>query len=118
MKKITFVFTSTPHSTAQGREGLDAILATSAYSENLQLVFVGDGVSQLLKQQQPQSILSRDYISAFRLLDLYEVEEVYVCSESLSELGFTQQELFLDAELLDSEGIAHKLAASDVVLRF
>ncbi|GEM78230.1 sulfurtransferase complex subunit TusC [Vibrio superstes] len=118
MKKITFVFTSTPHSTAHGREGLDAIFATSAYSENLQLVFAGDGVSQLLKQQQPQSILSRDYISAFRLLDLYEVEEVYVCSESLNELGFTQQELFLDAELLDSEGIAHKLATSDVVLRF
>ncbi|GAD80606.1 sulfurtransferase complex subunit TusC [Vibrio ezurae] len=118
MKSIAFVFTSSPHATASGREALDAVLATSAYSENLSLFFIGDGVSQLLKHQQPQSILSRDYISAFRLLDLYEVDDLFVCNSSLNELGFSAQDLFLDTQVLSSNEIAQKLADSDVVLRF
>ncbi|CAM2989888.1 sulfurtransferase complex subunit TusC [Vibrio rarus] len=118
MKSIAFVFTSTPHATAQGREALDAVLATSAYSEKLALFFIADGVSQLLKQQQPNSILSRDYISAFRLLELYEVEEIYVCSSSLEELGFTVQDLLLDVTMLAPKQIAKTMASCDVVLRF
>ncbi|MPW37580.1 sulfurtransferase complex subunit TusC [Vibrio sp. B1Z05] len=118
MKSIAFVFTTSPHTTAAGREALDAVLATSAYSENLSLFFIGDGVSQLLKHQQPQSILSRDYISAFRLLDLYEVEDLFVCDASLNDFGFSADDLFLDAQLLSGTEIAQKLAACDVVLRF
>ncbi|OBT10045.1 tRNA 2-thiouridine(34) synthase TusC [Vibrio sp. UCD-FRSSP16_10] len=118
MKKIAFIFSHSPHATSHGREGLDAVLATSAYSENLALYFVGKGVSQLLKNQHPQSILSRDYISAFGLLELYDVEEVFVCATSLYELGFTEQDLILEATVLEHADIAQNIASCDVVLRF
>lgn len=118
MKQLGFIFSSAPHSTAQGREGLDAILATSALSENICVFFIGQGVTQLLKHQQPQSILSRDYIAAFRLFDLYDVEQVYVCKSSLNELGFDQDELLLDCELLSKSEIAQKLSDCAQILRF
>lgn len=35
MKRVAFVFTHGPHGGAGGREGLDALLATSALSEDL-----------------------------------------------------------------------------------
>ncbi|GAM63717.1 tRNA 5-methylaminomethyl-2-thiouridine synthase tusC [Vibrio ishigakensis] len=118
MKQLGFIFSSAPHSTAQGREGLDAILATSALSENITVFFVGQGVNQLLRHQQPQSILSRDYIAAFRLFDLYDVEQVYVCESSLNELGFEQDDLILDCEFLSKQQIAEKLSECVQVLRF
>lgn len=54
MKRVAFVFTHGPHGGAGGREGLDALLATSALSEDLGVFFVGDGVLQLLPGQQPE----------------------------------------------------------------
>jgi tRNA 2-thiouridine synthesizing protein C len=69
MKRVAFVFSSAPHGSAAGREGLDALLATSALSEDLGVFFIGDGVFQLLSQQAPGVILARDYIATFcRLL--------------------------------------------------
>lgn len=54
MKRIAFVFTQGPHGSSAGREGLDALLAASALSENIGAFFLSDGVLQLLPQQQPE----------------------------------------------------------------
>lgn len=35
MKRVAFVFSTVPHGSASGREGLDALLATSALTEDL-----------------------------------------------------------------------------------
>ncbi len=39
MKRVAFVFTSAPHGSASGREGLDALLATSALTEDIGVFF-------------------------------------------------------------------------------
>lgn len=44
MKRIAFVFSTAPHGTAAGREGLDALLATSALTDDLAVFFIADGV--------------------------------------------------------------------------
>lgn len=49
MHKIAFICRRGPHGTATGREGLDALLATSAMTESLALFLIGDGVLQLLR---------------------------------------------------------------------
>ena len=54
MKKIAFVFTQGPHGTSAGREGLDALLATSALTEDIGVFFIADGVFQLMPAQQPE----------------------------------------------------------------
>lgn len=68
MKRVAFVFSSAPHGSASGREGLDALLATSALTDELGVFFIGDGVFQLLPEQRPGAILARDYIATFKLL--------------------------------------------------
>lgn len=65
MKSVAFVFTQGPHGSSAGREGLDAVLATSALSDEVALFFVSDGVLQLTSGQQPQRILARNYIATF-----------------------------------------------------
>ncbi|WP_251276661.1 sulfurtransferase complex subunit TusC, partial [Enterobacter hormaechei] len=80
MKRVAFVFSSAPHGSASGREGLDALLATSALTEEIGVFFVGDGVFQLLPGQRPAAVLARDYISTFKLLSLYDIEQYWICA--------------------------------------
>ncbi|UJF19200.1 sulfurtransferase complex subunit TusC [Vibrio sp. SS-MA-C1-2] len=115
---VGFIFTSAPHGITSGREGLDAVLATSAYSENIGLLFLGDGIFQLLKQQDPEKILSRDYISLFKMLELYDVEQLYVCQQSLDERGIDQQDLLVDVMTCSIAEIALKLNSCKQLLRF
>lgn len=71
------------------------MLATSALTESLALFLIGDGVLQLVGQQ-PQLILQRRTAApTFKLLELYDIEEVYVCADSLAERGLTMDDLLI-----------------------
>jgi tRNA 2-thiouridine synthesizing protein C len=119
MKRIAFVFTHGPHGNASGREGLDALLATSALTEDLGVFFVGDGVLQLLPNQQPEKVLARNYIATFGVLPLYDVEQCYLCATSLQERGLEGvTDWVLDSEVLSPEVLRQELASYDVVMTF
>ena len=118
MKRLGYVFNSFPHGTASGREGLDALLATSAYTEDISVFFVGNGVTQLLEQQQPAESLSRDYIAAFKLMELYDIEQVYVCEQSLEGFGLSSEQLIIDVTTLSPSAMAQQLAQCDQILTF
>ena len=119
MKRVAFVFSSAPHGSSAGREGLDALLATSALSEDLGVFFVGDGVFQLLSQQQPGVILARDYIATFKLLSLYDIDNCWICAASLRERGLTTETTFVtDVEPLEADALRHRLNDYDVILHF
>ena len=102
MKRVAFVFSSAPHGSAAGREGLDALLATSALTDDLGVFFVGDGVFQIIPGQQPGKILARDYIATFKLLSLYDIEQCWL----------------VDVESLEPEALRARLDEFNVILRF
>ncbi|MCV2535584.1 sulfurtransferase complex subunit TusC [Enterobacter wuhouensis] len=119
MKRVAFVFTSAPHGSASGREGLDALLATSALTEDIGVFFLGDGVFQLLAGQQPQAILARDYIATFKVLPLYDVENIYMCADSLAARGLNKHSpMVLDVTILASGALREQLSHYDTVLTF
>jgi len=119
MNRIAFVFSQAPHGTSAGREGLDAVLATSALSDEIALFFISDGVLQLTAGQQPQQILARNYIATFGVLPLYDVEHCYICAAALAERGITAQAArVLPAEVLASKELRARLAEYDRVLTF
>ena len=91
MSRIAFITRQAPHGNAIAREAQDAILATSALTEALSVFFIGDGVYQLLKNQTTEHILSRNFSSTFKLFDLYDIDNVYVCMDSLIERGIEVQ---------------------------
>ncbi|UDG81195.1 Protein TusC [Candidatus Hartigia pinicola] len=119
MKKFAFVFLSTPHGNASGREGLDALLATSALTNNINVFFLSDGVCQLLANQDPNKILSRDYISTFKILSLYDIKNIYLCAHSLKERGISEDSKWIvDVDIISNTKIINKLSHCDIVLKF
>ncbi|CAH1582852.1 sulfurtransferase complex subunit TusC [Vibrio rotiferianus] len=118
MSQLTYLFRSAPHGSNAGREGVDALLAASAYSEDITVLFFGDGVYQLLLGQDPTGILSKDYAPMLKLFDLYDIEQVFVCADSLAERGLAQADLVIDAEVLRTEQFKDKLQQAGKLLSF
>ena len=118
MTTLAFVFNSLPHSTAKGREGLDALLATSAFTEDIKVFFVGAGVNQLRQNQQSADVLSRDYISAFKLMELYDIEDVFVCEQSMLQYQLDSEQLVIGAQVVETGEIAKQLSLCHKVLTF
>lgn len=118
MSQLTYVFRTAPHGSSAGREGIDALLAASAYCEDISVIFVGDGVYQLLHGQDPQDILSKDYAPMLKLFDLYDIEQVYVCENSLAERGLAQADLVITAQTLSLSALEHQLQRAGKLLSF
>lgn len=119
MNSIAFLFTQAPHGNSAGREGLDALLATSALTEDIGVFFISDGVFQLVENQQPEGILSRHHAATFKVLPLYDVTNVYISQKDMAHRGLSSQISFvLDAQVISQQDITQKLSEYDVVLRF
>lgn len=119
MKRVAFVFMSAPHGSSAGREGLDALLATSALTDEIGVFFIGDGVFQLLSEQRPATILTRDYIPTFKLMSLYDIENCWLCAASLRERGLNEPSSFIiEADILEPDTLRQQLDNYDVILRF
>ncbi|MDN3679384.1 sulfurtransferase complex subunit TusC [Vibrio tapetis subsp. quintayensis] len=118
MSQLTFVFRSAPHNTNAGREGVDALLAASAYCEDISVIFLGDGVAQLVNEQNPAAIQSKDYAPMLKLFDLYDIENVYVCQQSLAERGLEKATLTIDVQSLTHSEVTDNLQSAGKLLTF
>lgn len=119
MKRVAFIFRSAPHGSSGGREGLDALLATSALSDDPGVFFIGDGVLQLQPDQQPEQVLARNHIATFRVLPLYDIEACFLCAASARERGLPSDNGWvIDVEMLEPDALGDKLSQYDVVLTF
>ncbi|EQA05115.1 dsrE/DsrF-like family protein, partial [Glaesserella parasuis 12939] len=56
--KLAILFTQPPFGTSTSREGLDALLAASAFcnEDEIAICFLNDGVFNLVANQQPEKI--------------------------------------------------------------
>lgn len=118
-KKILFISRHAPYGSSIARDALDALLAASAYDQQLGLLFMDDGVFQLLRNQEGQSIEQKNIAAILPVLPLYDVENIYVHWESLHQRGITQTDLVLDSvQLIDSMAVSRLLAQQDQLLSF
>lgn len=120
MIKFAFIFRQAPFGTTSAREGLDALLAATAFCEEdeIAVFFLDDGVMNLLAHQQPELILQKDFIRTFNLLKLYDIEQRYVCKQSLQQRQLEQQELIFPIEKIDRTLLMEKLRQAEKVLTF
>lgn len=117
-KKIGIINRCLPHGNAQGRESLDLTLAMSAFNESLSLFFIGDGIYQLLDGHNPTESLQKHYQPLFKMLELYDVENIYVCEQSLLQRSIKQDQLMIDVTVMNASQLKNQLALQDQLLSF
>ena len=118
--KLAFLFRTAPHGNAISREGLDAVLAATAFcdEEEIGVFFIDDGVLNLLDGQNPELLLQKDFIRTFKLLDLYDIEQRFVCADSLDQYNLQTEQLIISAEKIDRTSLINKLNQAEKVFTF
>ena len=118
--KLAFLFRTAPHGNAISREGLDALLAATAFcdEEEIGVFFIDDGVLNLLDGQNPELLLQKDFIRTFKLLDLYDIEQRFVCADSLDRYNLHTEQLIISAEKIDRTSLINKLSQAEKVFTF
>lgn len=118
-KKLLFISRHAPYGSSLAKDALDAILASSAYDQQLSILFMDDGVFQLLTNQAASEIAQKSFSSLLPVLPLYEINSIYVHYESLEKRQITINELVLDSvQVIDSSAICRLLAQQDQLLSF
>ena len=118
--KLAFLFRTAPHGNAISREGLDALLAATAFcdEEEICVFFIDGGVLNLLDGQNPELLLQKDFIRTFKLLDLYDIEQRFVCADSLNQYNLQTEQLIISAEKIDRTSLINKLSQAEKVFTF
>lgn len=117
-KKLMYVNRRAPYGTIYAWEALEVVLIGAAFDQDVSVVFMDDGVFQLKKDQHPQGIGMKNFSRAYKALEMYDVEKVYVERESLHLRGLEAEQLMVPVELLSGGEIGELMTEQDVVLNF
>lgn len=118
--KLAFLFTQAPYGNSRSREGLEALLAASAFcdEQDIAVYFLGDGIFNLLPNQQAEAILQKDIGTAFKLLELYELPNLFVCQQDLAYYQLETQALSINCQKIDRTLLFQQLHNSNKLLTF
>ena len=117
MKKLLFVQSKAPHGTIAGQEGLDALLAGSAFT-TCELLLLDDGVFQVVGNQATDGLGVKDYSVSYGALADYGVESIYVSASHMARRRLADEDLVVPVTQLDDEGVRQLLASADVILTY
>lgn len=118
MKKFMFVNRKAPYGTIYALESLEVVLITATFDQDVSLVFIDDGVFELVKGQQTKGIGIKNFSPSYRALDGYDVEKLYVDQDSLAQRGLKPSDLLVPVEVLDAQQMGQLMAQQDVILSF
>lgn len=118
VKKFLYVNRKAPYGTIYALESLEVVLIGAAFEQDVSLAFIGDGVFQLAKGQDPKGLEVKNFSPAFRALEDYDVNKLYVDEESLRARGLKAGDLVVPVEVVSAERMAEIMESQDVVLSF
>ncbi|MDO9053043.1 MAG: sulfurtransferase complex subunit TusC [Gallionella sp.] len=118
VKKFMFVNRKAPYGTIYALESLEVVLITAAFDQDVSLMFLDDGVYQLKKGQQTKGIETKNFSPAYRALEDYDVEKLYVDKESMDARGLTEEDFLVSVTVLSRAEMGALMDEQDVVLSF
>lgn len=117
-KRFLFVNRKAPYGTIYALEGLEVVLISAAFDQDVSLAFLDDGVYQLLKGQQTKGIDCKNFSPTFRALEDYDIEKLYVERESLEARGLAPEDLIVPVRIVSAVEMAELMEQQDVVISF
>jgi tRNA 2-thiouridine synthesizing protein C len=111
-RRILFIIAHPPQRGALPRELLDALLVGAVFDQHISVLFVDEGVYQLLDGEHPQGTIAR----GFGALPAYDVDDVFADNTALRRRGLVGADLTVPVRGLTRGGIRKLLARQDVVI--
>ena len=118
VKKFAYVNRRAPYGSIYALEALEVVLVGAAFDQDVSVIFMDDGVYQLKKDQDTSGVGMKNFSPAYRALEMYDVEKLYVEKESLQARGLTEDQLIVPVEVLSQDEIGELMEQQDVIFSF
>ncbi|MBT5229890.1 MAG: sulfurtransferase complex subunit TusC [Methylococcales bacterium] len=118
VKKFMYVNRKAPYGTIYALESLEVVLIAAAFEQDVSLIFMDDGVFQIKKGQKTDGVDMKNFSPTYRALEMYDIEKLYVCKESLEARGMSEDDLIVDVEVLERAALQDLMDEQDVVFSF
>jgi tRNA 2-thiouridine synthesizing protein C len=117
-KRVLIINQSPPYSTSKARESLDVALTCSIFEMPVSLAFIGDGVLQLLKGQDPSCLNMKKHEAMLTALPMYDIENIFVTQSALNSNGLSIEDLAISVKVIADKGLSDLIQQHDAVLTF
>jgi tRNA 2-thiouridine synthesizing protein C len=118
-KSVLFLFTASPQRGTAARDGIDTLLAYAAFEQPVAVLFHGEGIWQLLPDQQPELAGRKSIYKALTALPMYDVNHIYIHERSLRQRGVQPRQISFDnAHYVSDDDMRALLRQHSLVLRF
>ncbi len=114
-KKLLFISRSPPYGSDRARSLLDMSLAAAVFEQNIEMLFLDDGVYQLLRGQDGSAIGAKTLGNALEALELYGIERPGVSAAALAKRGLGAEDLAIAAEPLSPAEIRQRITDARAV---
>jgi len=132
VKKFLYLNRKAPYGTIYAWESLEVVLIGAAFDQEVSVMFLDDGVYELVKGQNTTAIGMKNFSPTYRTLGDYEVKNIYVDRDSLEARGLSADDLVAVAwedidtgeerenivEVVDTARITELMEETDCIFSF
>ncbi|MDE0273554.1 MAG: sulfurtransferase complex subunit TusC [Gammaproteobacteria bacterium] len=100
-KRILFLLNRAPYGSSYALEAIEAILVAGVFDQEVSVLFKGDGLYQLLDEQDGGAVGGRTVGKMLGAVPEYGVTDLFACRHSAERLGLGDANLCLPVTWLD-----------------
>ncbi len=116
VKKFMFINRKAPYGSIYGHEMQETILISTAFEQDVSVVFMDDGVFLLKKGHDTATINMKNVSPAYRAFKGYDIEKLYVERESLDARGLSPNDLLVPVEVLSATELGDLMEQQDIII--
>ena len=115
-KRLAFLMRRAPYAGSIAMETIDAALVAAVFEQDVTLVFLDDGVYQLVAGQDGAKLGMKSVGDALKALPAYDINRLIVDDESLHGRGLGAADLAVPVTIVDARTLRALIAEQDAVL--
>jgi len=117
-KSILIILRHSPYGSGLAKVAVDAALASAAFGQAVDLLFLGEGVLQLMPDQDTHKLGVRNIGKQLASLPLYDVDSVFVDKEAAERYRMDLSKAPVTARSLEPRELRQLMAQYDHLLGF
>ncbi len=103
--QTNIVISQAAFSGASFKEAIDLALVTAAFDQKITLIFVDEGIFNLIANQNATPIADITHTDILNGLEYYDIDEIWVEKESLQQAGVSPEQLIASVSLVSRQDI-------------
>lgn len=115
-KRILVVMRHSPYGSSLAKAAVDVALAGAAFDQPIDLLFTGEGVLQLMPEQDSQFAGKKNIARQLSSLPLYDIERVYVDADAAARYRIDTTGMPVKTQLLAANEMRMLMVGYDHLL--